>query len=113
MTRLEIILSAVATLSILMNVGLFVYARSVVTKLLIISNELYDLGTMIDSFTNHLESVYELEMFFGDETLESLVGHARSFNEQMDTFDFVYQYADDEPIDAEEEPTEPENDNRS
>ena len=44
-------------------------------------------------------------MFYGDETLGSLIEHARSFNEQMDTFDFIYQYAD-----AEEE-TEQINDN--
>ena len=93
MSRPEIILSAMLTLSVLLNIGLFVYARNVVSKLLLISNELADLGNMIDIFTNHLESVYEMEMFYGDETLGGLVEHARSFNEQMDTFDFVYQYA--------------------
>ena len=96
MSRLEVILSAIATLSILMNVGLIIYARNVVSKLLTISSELIDLGKIIDTFSGHLESVYEMEMFYGDETLQSLIEHARSFNAQMDTFDFVYQYADDE-----------------
>ncbi len=94
MSRLEIIFSAITTLSILLNIGLFVYARNVVAKLLQISTELYDLGTMIDNFTNHSQSVYEMEMFYGDETLGALIEHARSFNEQMDTFEYVYQYAD-------------------
>ena len=94
MSRLEIILSAIATLSILLNIGIFTYARSVVSKLLNVSSELYDLGLMIDNFTIHLQSVYEMEMFYGDETLAGLIEHARSFNDQMDTFDFVYQYAD-------------------
>tara|TARA_B000000557_G_C20733055_1_gene425131 strand:- start:334 stop:666 length:333 start_codon:yes stop_codon:yes gene_type:complete len=105
MSRLEIILSAIATLSILLNMGLIIYARNVAAKLLFISQELNDLGSMVDTFTGHLESVYEMEMFYGDETLGSLIEHARSFNEQMDTFDFIYQYAD-----AEEE-TEQINDN--
>tara|TARA_Y100000593_G_C4106078_1_gene235629 strand:- start:155 stop:490 length:336 start_codon:yes stop_codon:yes gene_type:complete len=96
MSRLEVILSAIATLSILMNVGLIIYARNVVSKLLTISSELIDLGKIIDTFSGHLESVYEMEMFYGDETLQSLIEHARSFNAQMDTFDFIYQYADDE-----------------
>ena len=94
MSRPEIILSAMLILSVLLNIGLFTYARNVVSKLLLVSSELADLGNMIDVFTNHLESVYEMEMFYGDETLGGLVEHARSFNEQMDTFDFVYQYAD-------------------
>ena len=96
MSRLEIILSATTTLSILINIGLFFYARNVVAKLLQISTELFDLGKMIDNFTTHSQSVYEMEMFYGDQTLGALVEHARSFNEQMDTFEYVYQYADAE-----------------
>ena len=96
MSRLELILSAIATLSILINIGLFIYARNVVSKLFFVSNELYDLGSMVDVFTNHLESIYEMEMFYGDETLGGLIEHARSFNEQMDTFEFIYDYADTE-----------------
>tara|TARA_R100001509_G_scaffold126322_1_gene79790 strand:+ start:3062 stop:3394 length:333 start_codon:yes stop_codon:yes gene_type:complete len=96
MSRLELILSAIATLSILINIGLFIYARNVVSKLFFVSNELYDLGNMVDVFTNHLESIYEMEMFYGDETLGGLIEHARSFNEQMETFEFIYNYADAE-----------------
>ncbi len=96
MSRLELILSAIATLSILINIGLFIYARNVVSKLFFVSNELYDLGNMVDVFTNHLESIYEMEMFYGDETLGGLIEHARSFNEQMETFEFIYDYADAE-----------------
>lgn len=102
MSRLEIILSAILLISIIMNVGLFVYARNVVAKLLTVSNELLDLGNMVDAFTQHLESVYQLEMFYGDQTLESLIEHARSFNEQMDTFDYIYQYAETPQIEAAE-----------
>jgi len=51
---------------------------------------------MVDVFTNHLESIYEMEMFYGDETLGGLIEHARSFNEQMETFEFIYNYADAE-----------------
>ena len=96
MSRLELTLTAITTLSILINIGFFIYARNVVSKLFFISNELYDLGNMIDVFTNHLESIYEMEMFYGDETLGGLIEHARSFNEQMDTFEFIYDYADAE-----------------
>ena len=62
---------------------------------------------MIDSFTQHLQSVYELEMFYGDETLGHLMEHAESFNEQMGTFEHVYGLVvteDDTP--TEEEPEE-------
>jgi len=31
-----------------------------------------------------------MEMFYGDETLKSLMEHAISFNEQLETFDYIY-----------------------
>ena len=90
MSRLEIILSAILTLSVVFNVGVFVYARAVVSKLVTVSEELGDLQTMIDGFTQHLKQVYELEMFYGDQTLQNLLNHAESFNEQMGTFEYIY-----------------------
>ena len=58
MSRLELILSAALTLSVLLNIGLFVYARTVVSKLIIISNEIFDLGRMVDNFTQHTAVSY-------------------------------------------------------
>lgn len=83
-------------ISILLNGILFLYARTVVSKLLKLADELYDLGNMIDNFTQHIESVYELETFYGDDTLNSLMEHARSFNSQMYTFENIYTLVDDE-----------------
>ena len=57
----------------------------------------------MDAFTNHLQSIYEMEMFYGDETLGGLIEHARSFNEQMETFDFIYQFAETENYEDEME----------
>lgn len=90
MTELEIILSAIATLSVILNVFVFIYARSAISRLLYVSNELGDLKNMIDSFSNHTESVYQMEMFYGDQTLEDLMNHAQSFSEQLETFEFIY-----------------------
>jgi hypothetical protein len=86
MSRLEIILSAILTLSLIINIGVFVYARYAIVQLLSVSEELGDLQQMINSFTEHLNSIYELEMFYGDETIKGLLEHALSFNEQLDYF---------------------------
>ena len=98
MSRLEIVLCAITTVSVLMNIGLFAYAMNVVTKFLRISTELFDLGVMIDQYTEHLESVYQLETFYGDQTLQHLVEHSKSFNEAMGSFEYIYQFADAEDI---------------
>ena len=48
MSRLEIILSSALALSILFNIGILVYARSAMVRLLWVAEELDDLQTMIN-----------------------------------------------------------------
>jgi hypothetical protein len=96
MTRLEIVLSAILAVSVVLNIGLFIYARAVVVRLLSIAEELWDLQQMVDSFAEHLNQVYELEMFYGDQTLQNLLNHAVSFNEQLGTFEHIYTLTEEE-----------------
>jgi hypothetical protein len=111
MSRLEIILSASLLLSVALNIGVIVYARAAILRLLSISEELGDLQNMADMFTTHLNDVYNLEMFYGEPVLANLLDHASSFNEQMQTFEYIYTLTDaveNEDIN-EDEPTEEEN----
>ena len=103
MSRLEIILSAICALSIALNIGIFVYTRAAITRLLFVSEELGDLQNMIDAFAKHVKSVYDLEMFYGDITLEHLLNHAVSFNEQLETFEYIYSLTEEAAIETEEE----------
>lgn len=98
MSKLEIILSISLFASVLLNIGVFAYARNVVVKLLSVSEELGDLKVMIDTFYNHLVSIYQMEMFYGDETLEFLVEHTRSLAEQMDTFEYIYSLTESDTV---------------
>jgi hypothetical protein len=95
MSRLEIILSAILTLSLIINVGLFVYARYAIVQLISVSEELGDLQQMVDSFTEHLKSISELEMFYGDETVKGLLEHSLSFGEQLTTFEYIYSLTEE------------------
>ncbi len=90
MSRLEIILLAISTLSIFLNIFMIIYTRKTITELLSISEELGDIQEMVSVFANHIKSVYEMEMFYGDETLGGLMEHAVSFNEQLETFEYIY-----------------------
>ncbi len=103
MSRLEIILTCSLLLSAGLNILIFAYARSAVTKLLTVSEELGDLQQMISKFSDHVRNVYNLEMFYGDETLKYLMEHAVSLNEQIeDNFEYIYSLTEEE-TDAEEE----------
>lgn len=101
MTNLEIILSILLSASVLINIGLIVYVRKAIVELLRISEELYDIKEMTEVFGSHIQEVYELEMFYGDETLNSLLEHAKSFAEQLETFEYIYDLIEEEEIDKE------------
>jgi len=96
MTKLEITLSIILLVSILINGGVILYARAAIVKLLSISEEMYDFKEMVEALAVHLQSVYELEMFYGDETLGALMEHARSFNQQLETFEYIYGLIEEE-----------------
>ena len=100
MSRLEMVLSLILLVSLGINVILFVYSRNVAQKLVMISAEIDDMRAAAASFAKHVKAVYELEMFYGDQTLQALMDHARSFREYMDEFDFIY-IPDEEEEDAE------------
>ena len=51
-----------------------------------------------------LKKEIEMEMYYGDQTLQELMDHAQSFNEQLETFEFIYSLTEfDEAEDTEEE----------
>ncbi len=106
MSKLEIILICVSTLSIFFNVGVFLYARNAIMQLLSVSSELGDLKEMADSLASHTKEVYELEMFYGDDTLKHLMDHARSFNDYLDSFEYIYSLTDEQFVGVEAEITE-------
>jgi hypothetical protein len=107
MSRLEIVVTLVLILSLIANVGFFIYTRSILSRLLFISEELGDLQDMINNFSNHIANVYNLEMFYGDQTLGALMEHAVSLNEQLETFEFIYSLTTDEDVNKETQINEP------
>jgi len=108
MSRLEIILSAVLMVSIFFNIAIFIYARKAIIQLLSVSEELGDLQQMIDAFAKHVKSVYDLDAFYGDQTLEHLLHHAVSFNEQLETFEYIYSLTEPEEPEITDDSKEPE-----
>jgi hypothetical protein len=103
MTEFEIILACIGAFSALLNIAVFAYARSAISRLLYVSEELGDLKTMVNSFSKHIAGLYQLEMYYGDQTLHDLVDHARSFNEQLETFEFIYSLTEAPETELEEE----------
>ena len=95
--------------SVIANFIAFYYIRVVLGKLLYVGENLSDLVELITNYRNHLKTVYDIETFYGDETLKFLIEHTKSLHGLLEEYEDVYSIAipqevtEEEPIQEEEE----------
>ena len=85
------------------NIFLAWYCRNLIVSLYDVSENMQTLVEEVLSFDQHLNSVHELEIFYGDETLGNLIRHSRGLTETLEDFAEIYTLFDQE---AEEQLTE-------
>ena len=76
--EIDIILGLSLLASVGVNVVLVRLAIWQSRDLTYVSDNLGDLVEIIDNYRKHLKSVYELDSFYGDETLQGLMGHTNA-----------------------------------
>jgi len=79
------------------------YVRWLLKTITTINEDIENLTEMIIDFAAHTKSVYELEMFYGDETLESLMKHATQLSEKLTDLDLILNGEDGEELGTTEE----------
>jgi hypothetical protein len=82
-----IILSIVLIVSLIFNVVMFWYSRQITVKLAFIYDNIGDVSEIIANYRVHLKTVYSMEMFYGDETLQYLMDHTRSISTLLEEFE--------------------------
>jgi len=85
-----IILSLLLVLSITLNALSIWYNRQAVNSLLFVSDNIGDIVGLIREYHEHLESLYEMEMFYGDSTLKGLMDHTSFILEEVKIFEDIY-----------------------
>tara|TARA_R100000995_G_C3458984_1_gene112087 strand:- start:596 stop:934 length:339 start_codon:yes stop_codon:yes gene_type:complete len=66
------------------------YIKNLLTKLLFISENLGDLSIKLIEFSDHVETVYKMETYYGDTTLQNLLKHSKALSEELKTFEQIY-----------------------
>ena len=83
MLSVIIVLSIFLIVSLVVNtVGIW-YLLGAIRRLLLVSENLNDLVTAVSNFRGHLKSVYELEAFYGEPVLETLLKHAMGLSGRL------------------------------
>ena len=88
----------ILTISVLINVLLTWYARRLVTDLADLSLEVEEVITDLSVYHRHVEHVYQLETFHGDETLRALLKHSKAVSERVGDFTTLFTGFEDEEI---------------
>lgn len=88
----------ILTISVLINVLLTWYARRLVTDLADLSLEVEEVITDLSVYHRHVEHVYQLETFHGDETLRALLKHSKAVSERVGDFTTLFTGFEDEEV---------------
>jgi len=90
------VVSTICTISILLNIFSFWYIKAILKKLLFISENIGDLHEQLGNYTEHIESIYQMETFYGDETLQNLVLHSKEIVDMIRDYEDIYSLTQEE-----------------
>ncbi len=83
-------------ISVLLNLFFIWYCRNLMISLYDTSENMQTLVEEVLLFDKHLQSVHELEVFYGDETLGRLIKHSGGLIETLEDFAEIYTLFDKE-----------------
>ena len=87
-------------LSVLINVFLMVYVRWLIQGLREQSKQIETNNEVVIDFVEHVNSLHEMEMYYGDQTLQELIRHGKSVVEYFESLDFLIEEEGEEEQDA-------------
>ena len=75
--------------SVLANLVFILYARWLINIIKTKEEDVTDLSEVIAEYVGHVKSVHEMEMFYGDQTLKSLIDHGKNMIDKIEDFDYL------------------------
>tara|TARA_Y100000310_G_C20672271_1_gene810928 strand:- start:1386 stop:1703 length:318 start_codon:yes stop_codon:yes gene_type:complete len=105
MTIALIILILLLLCSVALNALMIWYNRKAVNGLFLMTENIDVLIGLKEEYLEHLNSLYELEMFYGDSTLKGLIDHTEFMITEIKSFDKMYSLLKEEDFDDDTEET--------
>jgi hypothetical protein len=85
---------ALVVLSLLLSIGLGVaiwYIRGLLQMMYQLTSDIQRMHDDLEDFSKHLNNVYEMEMYYGDETLQSLIRHSKNIVDNINNFKNLFE----------------------
>ena len=71
-------------------------------ELLLVSDNMGNLIEDLTSYQNHLQQLYEMEMYYGEPSIKELIVHSRQIIDHVKEFSNVYNLVEDRVDDVNE-----------
>ena len=98
-----IALITILILSLAVNALLVWYIRKMLTKLLYVSDSIGSLMVSAKNFSDHLDGLHAMEMYYGDQTLGALIDHSKQVIEDIREFEEIYTLTNEDLEESEEQ----------
>ena len=89
-------------ISVILNGILLWYIRKMLGKLLSVSDNMGNLVEDLTSYQNHLQQLYEMEMYYGEPSIKNLIVHSRQIIDHVKEFNDVYNLTSERMDDIDE-----------
>jgi len=99
-----IILAIVLALSLSFNILMVWYSKQLASRLTFIYDNINEVSGIIANYRVHLKTVYSMEMFYGDETLQFLMDHTRSIGSLLEDYEDPEFFLEEFEEESEEAP---------
>jgi hypothetical protein len=86
--------------SLILNVFFIWYMKKILEKLLFVSDNIGGLYDSVIAYGSYLESIFELETYHGDDTIQAMINNTREIREELKEFEQIYSLTD---VDEDEE----------
>ena len=84
---LNIVLSIIVVLLLATVAFLVWFTYNLTRQIRYYDDELREIVAIVKNFTEHLDAVHEMEMFYGDETLRNLLRHSKEIVNTFSSYD--------------------------
>tara|TARA_R100000152_G_C6770031_1_gene196059 strand:- start:1237 stop:1545 length:309 start_codon:yes stop_codon:yes gene_type:complete len=82
-------------ISVILNGVLLWYIRKMLGKLLSVSDNMGNLVEDLASYQNHIQQLYEMEMYYGEPSIKNLIIHSKQILEHVKEFSDVYNLVEE------------------
>ena len=87
---------AALILSAIINIFFIWYTYTMLKKLLFVSDNIGGFLDDLQEYSAHVESVYKMETYYGDEVIEHLLNHSRDLVKEITAYKEIYELTHEE-----------------